>query len=174
MLRYDIVLYKYSTVDFSKYDRTVPSSSITHLVRARLKRCACVVNRVREMGGYGAILKKHGLTKTAAAVEAEGGAAATATTVANGVMSGELMGKLTIDESERSERVREGVPKTTSTTTTTITYSGELNDLTPAVLVRDEGPPATQTKYRGYNTDVVAMKERMLKRHAARGGRDGT
>ena len=110
------------------------------------------------MGGYGAILKKHGLTKTAAAIEDEGEGTA-ATTAANGVSG--VMGKLTIDERE--------VGSTASTT-----YSGELNDLTPAALVRDEGPPATQTKYRGYNTDVAAMKERMLRRHAARGGRDGT
>lgn len=113
------------------------------------------------MGGYGAILKKHGLTKTAAKVES-GGVASTETTTraaaatANGV-SGALQ-NLTIDG---------GGSKVT-------TYAGELNELTPAALVRDEGPPATQTKYRGYNTDTNAMKERMLKRHAARGGADGT
>ena len=56
----------------------------------------------------------------------------------------------------------------------TTTYAGELNELQPAALVRDEGPPATQTRYRGYNTDAGAMRERMLKRHAARRGADGT
>lgn len=32
-------------------------------------------------------------------------------------------------------------------------YAGELNELTPAALVIDVEPPATQTTYRGYNTD---------------------
>ena len=108
--------------------------------------------------GYGDILKKHGLTKTAAKVEGE--ATAKTAAAANGVSG--AMGNLTIGDGE------------TGSGSSQTTYAGELNELAPAALVRDERPPAMMTKYRGYNTDAAAMKQRMLKRHAARGGADGT
>lgn len=127
------------------------------------------------MGRYDAILDKHGVA------QAEDGGAGRSTPAA-GAAEGvsDAMGHLAIGGATGGgggEAGRATARACGTGTAATLTYAGELNHLRPATLVREEevaGPPPTRTKYRGYNVDPDAMRERLRRNNASRRGADGT
>jgi hypothetical protein len=129
------------------------------------------------MGGYDAVLAKHGI---AAAPKANGGAAAARggaegdAAAASGLSDGvSAMGSLSLDgegpgpagTTAGANAGKGGTGTGKGKGTGSVAYDGELTALRPAALP----PVMTETRYRGYNVDVDKMRDR-LRRNAEKRG----
>ena len=122
------------------------------------------------MGGYDAILAKHGISTGAKASGNGVVATATATTTTPHVNGVAAAGASGVSGAMGNLSLREGGVDTGGGGAGG-TYAGELHALAPASVGPEHAPPVfMETRYRGYNVDDNRMRERLRRNAEKRGG----